>query len=58
MAGKYTEAQKRASKKYCDKQKAQGVDGGGHGTNEKARRRMYILGTYKFIKKLFEEKLN
>ena len=55
MAGKYTEAQKRATTKYLNKLREQGIPRD-HGTNEQARRRMYILGAYKFIKKLFDEK--
>ena len=55
MAGKYTEAQKRATYKYFKSMKEQGKQRD-HGTNEQARRRMYIFNAYKYIKKLFEEK--
>jgi len=54
MGGKYTEAQKRATYKHF-KMREQGIPRD-HGTNEQARRRMYIYGAYKYIKKLFEEK--
>ncbi len=54
MGGKYTEAQKRATYKHFKKMRELGIPRD-HGTNEQARRRMYIHGAYKFIKKLFEE---
>ena len=55
MAGKYTEAQKRATYKYFKSMKEQGRHRD-HGTNEQARQRMYVFNAYKYIKKLFEEK--
>ena len=55
MARKYTEAQKRAIYKHFKKMREQGIPRD-HGTNEQARRIMYIFNAYKYIKKLFEEK--
>ena len=54
MGGKYTEAQKKATLKYFKKLRANGIPRD-HGTNEKARRRMYILGAYKWLPKIFAE---
>ena len=50
MAGKYTEAQKRATYKHFKKMREQGIPRD-HGTNEQARRIMYIFNAYKYIKK-------
>ena len=47
MAGKYTEAQKRATKKYFEFLKEQGRTRS-HGTKEQDRRRHYILNAYKW----------
>ena len=54
MAGKYTVAQKKATYKYFKSLKEQGIKRD-HGTNEQARRRMYIFNAYKYIRKLFNE---
>ena len=55
MAGKYyTEAQKRAIKKYFDRLKEEGRPRN-HGDKEKARQSMYVLRAYKWLPKIFNE---
>ena len=54
MAGKYTEAQKRATKKYFEKLKSEGKTRN-HGDKERNRQLAYIAGTIKLIRKLFED---
>ena len=54
MPGKYTEAQKRATKKYFDKLKEQGKTRS-HGDKEKNRQTMYIIRAYKWLPKIFNE---
>ena len=54
MAGKYTDSQKRATKKYFDKLKEQGIPRN-HGTNEQAKTRMYIARAYNWLPKIFNE---
>ena len=54
MAGKYTEAQKKATKKYFDKLKEQGRPRN-HGNKEKNRQTMYVLRAYSWLAKIFKE---
>jgi len=54
MAGKYTEAQKAATKRYCAKLKEQGRTRS-HGDKEKNRQTMYILRAYNWLPKIFNE---
>ena len=54
MPGKYTEAQKRATKKYFDKLKEQGKTRD-HGNKEATRQRVYILRAYKWLPKIFND---
>ena len=54
MAGKYTEAQKRATYKYFIKLREQGIKRD-HGTNEQSNRRHYIANAYKWLPKIFAE---
>ena len=54
MAGKYTDAQKKATKKYFEKLKSEGRSRN-HGDKEKNRQSMYILRAYKWLPKIFKE---
>ena len=54
MAGKYTEAQKKATKKYFDKLKSEGKTRS-HGNSERNRELAYIAATLNLIRKLFNE---
>jgi len=54
MAGKYTEAQKRATLKYFNRLKQEGKTRN-HGDKEKNRQSMYILRAYKWLPKFFNE---
>ena len=54
MAGKYTEAQKKATKKYFDKLKLEGKTRS-HGNPERNRELAYVAATLKLIRKLFNE---
>ena len=54
MAGKYTEAQKKATKKYFDKLKSEGKTRS-HGNPERNRELAYIAATLNLIRKLFNE---
>ena len=54
MAGKYTQAQKMATKMYFDKLKSEGRTRS-HGDKEKNRQSMYVLGAYKWLRKIFKE---
>ena len=50
----YTEAQKKAIKKYFDKLKQEGRPRS-HGNKEKNKQSMYILRAYKWLPKIFRE---
>ena len=50
----YTEAQKKAVKKYFDKLKQEGRPRS-HGNKEKNKQSMYILRAYKWLPKIFRE---
>ena len=52
MGGKYTESQKKATKKYFDKLKEQGRPRN-HGDKEKNRQSMYVLRAYNWLPKIF-----
>ena len=54
MTGKYTEAQKRATKKYFDKLKEQGRTRN-HGDKEKNRQSRYELTAYSWLRIFFKE---
>ena len=54
MAGKYTEAQKKATKKYFDKLKEQGRPRN-HGNKERNKELAYVACTINLIRKLFKE---
>ena len=54
MAGKYTEAQKRATKKYFEKLKTEGR-ARNHGDKDENRQAMYILRAFKWLPKIFNE---
>ena len=54
MAGKYTEAQRSATKKYFDKLKKEGR-ARSHGDKEKNRQSMYVLRAYGWLQKKFKE---
>lgn len=54
MGGKYTESQKKATKKYFDKLKEQGRPRN-HGDKEKNRQSMYALRAYGWLAKNFKE---
>ena len=50
----YTEAQKKAIKKYFDKLKSENRPRS-HGDKEKNKNSMYILRAYKWLPKIFKE---
>ena len=54
MAGKYTEAKKKATKKYFEKLKSEGKTRS-HGNPEQNRELAYVAATLKLIRKLFNE---
>ena len=54
MAGKYTEAQKRATRKYFDKLKSEGRTRS-HGDKDKNSQTMYIIRAYNWLPKIFKE---
>ena len=55
MAGKYTEAQRSATKKYFDKLKKKEGRARSQGDKEKNRQSMYVLRAYGWLQKIFKE---